>query len=79
MLTALYVTCLVDQVWPDVGLCSALLLRHSLGLEAESRAVEAAVNAAISQGVLPGDVAPAGAKPATTAEAGAAVRAALAA
>jgi L-lactate dehydrogenase complex protein LldE len=26
---ALYVTCLVDQVWPEVGLCSAQLLRHA--------------------------------------------------
>ena len=29
MRVALYVTCLVDQVWPEVGLCSALLLRHA--------------------------------------------------
>jgi L-lactate dehydrogenase complex protein LldE len=26
---ALYVTCLVDQVWPEVGLASAALLRHA--------------------------------------------------
>jgi hypothetical protein len=39
--------------------------------------VEAAVNAAISAGVLPGDVAAPGTKAATTAEAGAAVRKAL--
>src|SRR5205823_8438740 len=35
----------------------ALLLRHSLGLEAEARAVEAAVAAAIYRWVLPADVA----------------------
>jgi 3-isopropylmalate dehydrogenase len=55
----------------------AMLLRHSLGLEAEARAVEAAVDAAIGKGVLPGDVAAPGTKPATTAEAGEAVRQAL--
>jgi 3-isopropylmalate dehydrogenase len=55
----------------------AMLLRHSLGLEAEARAVEAAVDAAIGKGVLPGDVAPKGTKAASTAEAGAAVLAAL--
>jgi 3-isopropylmalate dehydrogenase len=55
----------------------ALLLRHSLGLRAEAAAVEAAVSAAIERGVLPGDVAPAGTRAATTAEAGAAVVSAL--
>lgn len=55
----------------------ALLLRHSLGLEAEARAVEAAVDAAIAKDVLPGDVAVPGTRAATTAEAGEAVRAAL--
>jgi|SRR5258708_491294 len=55
----------------------AMLLRHSLGLEAEARAVEAAVNDAIVAGILPADVAAPGAKPATTGEAGAAVRQAL--
>jgi 3-isopropylmalate dehydrogenase len=55
----------------------ALLLRYSLGLEAEARAVEAAVDAAIGAGVLPADVAVPGAKPATTAEAGEAVLHAL--
>ena len=55
----------------------AMLLRHSLGLEAEARAVEAAVDAAIVAGILPADVAAPGAKPATTGEAGAAVRQAL--
>jgi len=55
----------------------ALLLRHSLGLSAEAAAVEAAVGAAIDRNVLPGDVAPAGVTPATTAQAGAAVLEAL--
>jgi 3-isopropylmalate dehydrogenase len=55
----------------------ALLLRHSLGLSAEANAVEAAVGAAIDRGVLPGDVAPAGTRAATTTEAGAAVMTAL--
>jgi 3-isopropylmalate dehydrogenase len=55
----------------------ALMLRYSLGLEAEARAVEAAVDAAIGKGVLPGDVAAPGTKAATTAEAGKAVRDAL--
>ena len=51
----------------------ALLLRHSLGLSTEAAAVEAAVAAAIDRNVLPGDVAPPGVTPATTAQAGAAV------
>jgi 3-isopropylmalate dehydrogenase len=55
----------------------ALLLRHSLGLEAEARAVELSVRSAIDAGALPSDVAPAGKRPATTAEAGDAVLAAL--
>jgi 3-isopropylmalate dehydrogenase len=55
----------------------ALLLRHSLGLEAEARAVELSVRSAIDAGVLPSDVAPAGKRPATTVEAGDAVLAAL--
>ena len=38
----------------------ALLLRHSLGLEAEAAAVEAAVATAIERGVLTADLAPAG-------------------
>ena len=36
----------------------AMLLRHSLGLEAEARAVEAAVSRAIDAGVLTADLAP---------------------
>src|SRR5262245_42875025 len=51
----------------------ALLLRHSLGLEAEARSVEAAVNAAVDRGVLTGDLAPKGARAANTREAGQAV------
>ena len=49
----------------------ALLLRHSLGLEAEASAVEQAVSAAISDGVLTADLVKK--NPASTAEAGAAV------
>jgi 3-isopropylmalate dehydrogenase len=51
----------------------ALLLRHSLGLEAEARAVELSVRSAIDAGVLPSDVAPPGKRAASTAEAGDAV------
>jgi 3-isopropylmalate dehydrogenase len=51
----------------------AMLLRHSLGLEKEALAVEAAVTAAIDAGVLPADIAPPGTAPASTAQAGAAV------
>jgi 3-isopropylmalate dehydrogenase len=56
----------------------ALLLRHSLGLETEARAVEAAVAAAIDRGVLPADVAVPGTQPASTVQAGGAVVQALA-
>jgi len=55
----------------------ALLFRYSLGLEAEARAIEAAVAAAIGKGILTGDLAPAGKAPATTASAGDAVLSAL--
>lgn len=56
----------------------AMLLRHSLGLEAEAVAVEKAVNAAIDAGVLPADIiGPAGGKAASTVEAGQAVVAGL--
>jgi 3-isopropylmalate dehydrogenase len=58
-------------------LSAAMLLRHSLGLEKEAQAVEKAVATAIDRGVLTLDIAPAGGKGATTAEAGAAVVAAL--
>ena len=54
----------------------ALLLRHSLGLEPEARAVEAAVEAAIAGGARTADLHPGG-KPLSTSEMGAAVRAAL--
>jgi 3-isopropylmalate dehydrogenase len=54
-------------------LSAALLLRHSLDLEAEAVAVEAAVAAAITGGVRTPDIAAPGARPATTREAGAAV------
>jgi len=55
----------------------ALLLRHSLGLEAEARAVELAVSAAIDRGVLTSDLVPPEKRAATTAEVGDAVLAAL--
>jgi 3-isopropylmalate dehydrogenase len=55
----------------------ALLLRHSLGLEAEARAVELAVRAAIDRGALTTDLLPPEKRAATTAEAGDAVLAAL--
>ena len=51
-------------------LSAAMLLRHSLGLEAEAGAVEAAVSSALDRGVLTPDL---GGK-ASTSEAGAAVR-----
>jgi 3-isopropylmalate dehydrogenase len=56
----------------------ALLLRHSLRLEAEARDVEAAIAAALEAGVLPADVATAGERPSSTTEAGDAVVRALA-
>jgi len=51
----------------------ALLLRHSLGLETEARAVEAAVEAALEAGYVTGDIAAPGEKTWTTSEVGAAV------
>jgi 3-isopropylmalate dehydrogenase len=51
----------------------AMLLRHSLGLEEEARAVEAAVAAALDDGFVTGDVAAPGEQVRTTAEVGAAV------
>ncbi len=56
----------------------ALLLRHSLGLTAEARAVERAVAAAIDRGPLPADIAPAGMSAARTRQAGDSVLEALA-
>jgi 3-isopropylmalate dehydrogenase len=58
----------------------ALLLRHSLGLEDEARAVEAALDAAITGGARTGDMLPpgaAGVSTMSTAAMGAAVRDAL--
>jgi 3-isopropylmalate dehydrogenase len=55
----------------------AMLLRHSLGLEAEAVAIEKAVNAVVDQGILPADLAPPGARAVGTAAAGDAVVAAL--
>ena len=52
---------------------SALLLRHSLGLHAEAAALEEAVYAALAQGARTADLAAAGTRAVTTAEAGAAV------
>ena len=59
-------------------LSAAMLLRHSLGLESEARAVEAAVGAAIGRGVLTADLAHTGTRAASCAEAGGAVLEALA-
>lgn len=53
----------------------ALLLRHSLGLEAEARAVETAVWRTLEEGIVTGDIAAPGERSATTAEVGAAVAA----
>jgi 3-isopropylmalate dehydrogenase len=55
----------------------ALLLRHSLALETEARAVEHAVHRAIGDGVRTPDIAAPGHRPAATHEAGDAVIAAL--
>ncbi|MFM7174958.1 MAG: isocitrate/isopropylmalate family dehydrogenase, partial [Caldilinea sp.] len=38
-------------------LSAAMLLRHSLGLEAEAQAVEAAVDAVLAAGIRTGDIA----------------------
>jgi 3-isopropylmalate dehydrogenase len=58
-------------------LSAAMLLRHSLGLEAEAKAVEAAVSAAIDRGVLTAELAAKGSQAATTVQAGAAVLAGI--
>ena len=55
----------------------ALLLRHSLGLEAEARAVEAAVSAAITRGLRTADLVGPGHPSSSTAQAGQAVLDAL--
>jgi 3-isopropylmalate dehydrogenase len=54
-------------------LSAALLLRHSLGLEKEAAAIEAAVSRCLDDGVMTADLAPAGASAASTREAGDAV------
>jgi 3-isopropylmalate dehydrogenase len=54
-------------------LSTALLLRYSLGLEAEARAVESAVFATLESGIVTGDVAAPGARVYSTVEVGAAV------
>ncbi len=59
-------------------LSAAMLLRHSLGLEREAKAIEAAVSAAIGRGILTQDLAAPGARAASCAEAGGAVLEALA-
>ena len=58
-------------------LSAAMLLRHSLGCEAEARAVEEAVDAVIAAGSLTRDLCAGGGRPATTDEVTAAVIAAL--
>ncbi|MCC7461494.1 MAG: 3-isopropylmalate dehydrogenase [Gammaproteobacteria bacterium] len=58
-------------------LSSALLLRHSLGLETEAQAIETAVQRVIAAGVRTPDIAAPGQPPASTRAAGAAVCAAL--
>lgn len=58
-------------------LSAAMLLRHSLNLESEARAVEAAVYQTIQLGALTGDLVAEGGRAATTDQAGAAVIAAL--
>jgi 3-isopropylmalate dehydrogenase len=58
-------------------LSAAMLLRHSLKLEAEAGALEAAVSAAVVAGSLPADLAAPGVTPVSTRAAGDAVLAAL--
>jgi len=58
-------------------LSAAMLLRHSLGLESEARAVEAAVEASLAAGVRTADLRVAGAEPVGSAAAGDAVVARL--
>lgn len=59
-------------------LSAALLLRHSLGLEAEAQAIETAVQQAIANGARTADFAATGARVLNTAQMGDAVLAALA-
>jgi 3-isopropylmalate dehydrogenase len=58
-------------------LSAAMLLRHSLGLESEARAVEAAVEASLAAGVRTADLRVAGVEPVGSAAAGDAVVARL--
>src|ERR1700719_1291386 len=58
-------------------LSAARLLRYSLTLEAEARALESAASAAVVGGALPADLAKPGVKPVSTRAAGDAVLAAL--
>jgi 3-isopropylmalate dehydrogenase len=58
-------------------LSAALLLRHSLGLEAEARAIEQAVSSALDAGARTADIVAHGARAMTTAEMGTAVIEAL--
>ena len=58
-------------------LSAAMLLRHSLGLEAEAKAVEAAVAQVLTDGVRTPDIATPGTRAATTGEVGKAVCQAL--
>ncbi len=51
----------------------ALLLRHSLGLEEEASAIEAAVAGVLESGIVTGDVAAPGARTYSTSEVGDAV------
>lgn len=60
-------------------LSSAMLLRHSLGLDAEARALEIAVSQAVVSGRLPADLTAPGVTPVSTRAAGDAVLEALAA
>ena len=55
----------------------AMLLRHSLGLEEEARAVEAAIAQAVDGGSVTGDLARPGQQPCSTVEVGSAVAAAI--
>jgi 3-isopropylmalate dehydrogenase len=57
---------------------AALLLRHSLHLDEEARAVEAAISAAMESGVLTADIVGPGERPCSTSQAGDAVLRALA-
>ncbi|MBM4156602.1 MAG: 3-isopropylmalate dehydrogenase [Lentisphaerae bacterium] len=59
-------------------LSAALMLRHSFDLEDAARAVEQAVDAVLTEGLRTGDLCAAGETPATTAQIGDAVAAAIA-